>query len=414
MRTYGAQNVAGGRFTWLFTQESLFRFLLSLVLAVALWAYVNVKQDPNVAWDYPQSLAISVQGLGSRYTVANNLNVVHVRIRTDNRNTPVSSASFHPFVNVARLGPGLHSSVPVQVFPDPGIHVVGISPSHVAIAIETKQVRHVPVRWRILGGPPSGFSAGQVILDPSTITISGPHSAVSQVTDAAVYLNLSQARYSIDGFYSPSLEASQGETVAGATRIETLPPQVHVNVTVQALNDYKSVAVLPALRGQPVAGFGVEQLAANPSEITVYGPPPVLRHLDTVTASPISVSRHGAGTITRHVSVRLPRGVSAHVHNVTVTIQLAPVSASSSIQVGVTPRNLVRGLAVRTGPGSVLVTVLGPAAALRRAAGKMSASINLTGYGTGTYQLTPQVTAPEGIKVEGVYPSTVTVTVSSK
>jgi hypothetical protein len=39
----------------------------------------------------------------------------------------------------------------------------------------------------------------------------------------------------------------------------------------------------------------------------------------------------------------------------------------------------------------------------------MKATINLTGDGVGTYQLSPRVIAPRGISVLGVYPSQATV-----
>lgn len=412
MRTYGGAVSAAGQFSWLFTREALLRLILSLVLAVALWTYVSAKQDPTIAWDYPQVLPVSTQGLAPGLTVSNNLGVVHLRIRINNRNTPVSTSSFHPYVNVTGLRAGLHSNLPIQVVSDPGISVVSVSPSHASVAIETLETRHVAVRWRMLGSPPAGYSAGHVNIDPNTITVSGPHSTVNQIADATVYLNLSQARYSIDGFYNPSPETSQGDTVAGASRVTLNPPQVHVTVPVQAINGYKSLPVLPVIKGQPEAGFGVSDMATQPSEITAYGSPGILGRLDTVKTAPISVAGRSGGTLVRHVRLAVPAGISTRTHWVSVTIQLGPMSASSSIQVGVTPRNLAPGLAVRTRPGSVLVTVLGPASALRRAAGKMNAAINLYGYGAGTYQLVPVVTAPKGIKIEGVRPSTVSVSVT--
>lgn len=413
MRTYGGAASAAGKFSWLLTREALLRLILSLVLAIALWTYVSAKQDPTIAWDYPQALPVSTQGLGAGLTVANNLGVVHLRIRIDNRNTPVSTSSFHPYVNVTGLGAGLHSNVPIQVAPDPGISVVAVTPNHVSVAIETLETRHVAVRWRMLSPPPPGYSAGHVIIDPSTITVSGPHSTVNQIADATVYLNLSQARYSIDGFYNPAPETSQGDTVAGATRITLNPPQVHVTVPVQAINGYKSLPILPVVEGQPRAGFGVADIATQPSEITAYGSPRTLNRVETVKTLPISVAGRHAGSLVRRVRIVVPAGVSTRTRWVTVTIRFGPMSASSSIQVGVTPQNLAPGLAVRTRPGSVLVTVLGPASALHRAAGQMNAALDLSGYGAGTYQLAPVVTAPKGIKIEGVYPATVSVSVSS-
>ncbi len=412
MRNYGKTVSSSRQVSWLLGRESLLRLMLSFVLAIALWTYINIKQDPTVAWDYPEALPVATEGLASGLTVANTLGVIHVRIRIGNRNTPVSAASFHPFINLSGLTGGLYPHVPVDVVADPGIRIVGIAPSHLPVALERLAVRHVPVHWRILNGPPHGYDAGNVVVDPSTVTMSGPQSAVDQVADANVYIDLSQAKYSIDGLYKPSPETSSGVTVTGAGRLVMDPQQVHINVPVLAVRGYKSLPLLPPIKGQPKAGYGVVGITVIPSEITAYGPPAVLSRLSTIQTPSISVAHRGAGYFSSRLRLQLPAGISARSRRVTVTVQLAPVAASSSIQAAVVPQNLAPGLAVRTSPASVLVTVVGPASALRQAAGQLKATVNLVGYGAGVYELTPIVATPRGLRVEGISPSTVTLSVS--
>jgi YbbR domain-containing protein len=59
------------------------------------------------------------------------------------------------------------------------------------------------------------------------------------------------------------------------------------------------------------------------------------------------------------------------------------------------------------------VTVVGSSSQLAQAAKSMHATVNLSGYGIGTYQLQPVVQVPHGMQVQGVSPSTVTVTLQS-
>jgi YbbR domain-containing protein len=245
------------------------------------------------------------------------------------------------------------------------------------------------------------------------VTVSGPRSSIAQVAYAAVYVDLSQARYSIDGFYKPSPETSSGETVSAASKITVDPQQVHINVPVQAVRGYKSLPVLAPLKGQPKTGYGVVGVTVDPNEITAYGSPGALNRLSTVDTPEISLSKRVAGSFQRTVQLRLPKGVTSRTRWVTVSVQLAPVAASSSIQAAVMPRNLAAGLAVHTRPASVLVTVVGSASSLRKAAGTMRAIVDLAGYGVGTFQITPSVKPPSGLDIEGAYPNTVTVTITS-
>jgi YbbR domain-containing protein len=236
---------------------------------------------------------------------------------------------------------------------------------------------------------------------------------VNQVADASVFVDLSQVRYSIDGFYKPDPENTGGLAVPGASRLTVDPSVIHVNVPIHSLESYKAVPVIATLVGQPRAGFGVVGVTVEPPLITASGYPQTLARLTSVGTRALSIAHHGAGRLKWRVALSLPIGVTTHTRKVTVTAQLAAVSASTSIEIGIMPANLASGLVERMHPASVLVTVLGPSSALTHAAAGIRATVDLSTYGIGTYVVRPEITVPKGLRIEAIFPSTVTAVIQA-
>ncbi|MGH2448607.1 MAG: CdaR family protein [Chloroflexota bacterium] len=411
-RTFGTvASTARLHFNRMFSRESMFRLLLSLVLALALWVFVTGRNDPTT-FGFGQALPISTANVPPALVVANSLGTVHVRIRVDNRNAFVSASDFHTFVNAQNLGPGAHH-VPVVVVTNPGIHVAAIRPSHVTVVLEKRMTKHVPVRYHILDTPPSGYQAGDVSAQPSTATVSGPSSIVSQVAQASVYLYLAQARSSVEGSYRLSLTNSQGQGITGSSRLVVNPPQVQVFVPIHAVSSYKTVPILAQIQGHAGSGFGVSSVTVDPAEITAHGQPTKLGKVRVIDTAPISLSHHGPGTIHAEVNLQFPSGVSSPTRRVKVSVRVGSVSGSSSIPIGISPVNVGAGLQLKIHPATVLVTMVGPASRLDVIGRRVQATINLSGLGPGTYRLAPIIQPPPAFRVAGVYPAQVRVEVSA-
>lgn len=410
-RTFGTAAVtARQRLAWMWSRESILRLLLSFVLAVALWLYVTSKQDPTQSWDFAQPLPISPLNVRQGYVVANDLPLVHIRVRADTHIVQVTSASFHTFVDLNAVGPGTHS-VKVNVVPDPGISILSVTPPRVKVVVEALQTSHVPVRWHFSGKLPPGYRLGDIRVNPTTVQVQGPQSAVSAVYQAVIFVDLTGARSGIEGTYPLVAENSQNVTV-NVSHLQLDPTSADINVQIAPLTSYKTLPVLVPIRGKPQAGYGVSGIVVSPAEVTASGSPSTLAGVPSLSTLPVSVSGHGAGRFSTTAALQLPSGVSGP-HRVKVTIVLSPVESSTAIQIGVSPLNLSPGLVVRTVPSSVLVTVVGSAIALQSAARQMRAQLNLSGYGAGVYRLSPNIVAPKGLRVEGSYPTTVTATLQA-
>lgn len=413
LRTFGtAASGARRRFRPLWSRESLLRLILSVALATALWVYVTGKQDPTIGFSFGQPIPVSAANVPNGVTLITNLGTVTVEVRVSNRNRVLTASNFRAFVNLQNLAAGMHV-VPVEVVADPGIQVLRVSPARVTVVLDSLVSKHVPVRWHILTQPPQGYTISNVIVSPSTVGVSGPRSILAELSQGGVYIDLSQTRSSISGVYKVSPETGQGSEISGAGHVTVDPPQVQVRVNVASLYGYKALPVLVSLKGQPANGYGVTSVTSKPSDVTLSGSPQALSQLVAVSTRPISLRGRRQGTFQIKVPLQLPHGVSVHSPYVSVTVKVAPVTTSTSFDVAITPINLPPGLAVHTQPASVLVSLVGPLSALQGAGRRMQARINLSGYGVGTFTISPTVTAPPGTTIGGVYPSAVTITLTA-
>jgi YbbR domain-containing protein len=401
---------ASRQFDWLWSRESMLRLGLGLVLAVVLWLYVTSKENPTII-DYNQPLPVAISQIGDQFTVTNGLGSVKIRLRVGSGSQIITTANFHASVNLFGMRPGSYRAVPVDVIStDPGIKVVSIIPSHIPVLIEQKLTKQVPVLAHVVTSVPDGYVMGKPQFSPSVVSVSGPRSLVSQVTQASVDVYLSGVRTSLEGPpQPPTLLDNQSNQIIGAKQLLVVPQDVQVTVPVRQLNSFKTIPLLVPIKGQPKPGFGVAGISVQPAEITANGPPSVLNRLSKAYTDSVSVAGRGAGTVVAHTSISLPRGVSSSDRRVTVRIQLAAVEVSTSIQVGVSPTGVLTGLVARTTPASVLVTVIGPSSQLARAARRMSATVNVAGFAAGIYYLQPTVVAPRGLTVGEVSPVRVSV-----
>jgi hypothetical protein len=227
------------------------------------------------------------------------------------------------------------------------------------------------------------------------------------VTQAVVYVSLTGQQSSIEGTSKVSPLDSVGRGVTGFLSLD--PSLVNIQVPIIPLTSYKTLPVLVPLSGQARAGFGVVGVNVQPPDVTANGTPSTLNHISSLSTYPVSISNRGGGRFSTRVKLHLPRGVHVSQQYVTVTTQLGSVEASTSIETAVSVQNVANGLVAHTNVSSVLVTVVGPSSTLRHAAGRMRAVLDLTNDGIGTYQLTPKITTPAGLRIEGVYPSQVVV-----
>ncbi len=158
--------------------------LISLALAVGLW--LAVARDPvaevavEVAIEFhniPQNLEISSE----------NIPRAQIRLRGPERIVRrLQPADVYAEVDLTNLKPGERTfDLTAQKIHEPSdLEVVQIVPSQLHLSFDTRLTRQVPVQPRVVGTFASGYGIDRVVVDPATITISGPKKHVEAVEAA--------------------------------------------------------------------------------------------------------------------------------------------------------------------------------------------------------------------------------------
>jgi hypothetical protein len=84
----------------------------------------------------------------------------------------------------AHVGRRLFPLTPDQVRVPFGVEIVQVTPPTVALVFEKSASKQVPVEPRLEGKPAAGFVVGRRTVDPATVEIVGPDSAVERATEA--------------------------------------------------------------------------------------------------------------------------------------------------------------------------------------------------------------------------------------
>src|SRR5580704_15808203 len=158
--------------------------LISLVLAVGVW--LAVARDPvaevavDVAIEFhniPQNLEISSE----------NIPRAQIRLRGPERVVHrLQPSDVYAEIELNGLRPGERTfDLTAQQIHEPSeLEVVQVVPNQLHLNFDARLVRQVPVQPRIVGTFVSGYGIERVLVEPPTITISGPKKHVEAVESA--------------------------------------------------------------------------------------------------------------------------------------------------------------------------------------------------------------------------------------
>jgi len=391
----------------------LTRGLLALLLSVALFGVVQSERNPpeTGSVDTPLDIVNTPPGL---LIVGNpSATAVQVRVSAPRENwISMRSGAVRASVDLSRglLGP---QDYPVSVdVPDPRIRVVETIPSRVSVQLDKRLERAVPVRLQLSGTVPVGYIAGDAEIEPATVDVTGPASAVQQIESAAVELRLDGVTAPVDGRYTAAPVDVNGESISAEGRgLRLAPPAVRVRIPVSQQFASKSVGVQPVMSGSVKSGYVIEGVATEPSVVTIVGAPRVVGPATFAETERIDVT-DVSSTFTRQVALLAPDGVSMLQQDVArVTVRVAPLVLMQSFATVPVPAGLPSNLQVVSSLPSVQVVFQGPASTLQGvAAGDFRATVNLEGLTAGTHRATVDVEAPSGISVQSVNPRVIAVT----
>lgn len=162
--------------------------VLALCLAALVWGSVSASRREKLierTYDVP----LAIVNLQSEQIVTKGLQPsISVRLRGPlSTLRSLSSQNLEATVDLANAPTG-----DVSVFIRPqalnvpeGCELVSITPAKLTLTIEPRRQKAVTIRPFLLGDPPDGFSILNVTIEPESALVSGPASAVRDITEVA-------------------------------------------------------------------------------------------------------------------------------------------------------------------------------------------------------------------------------------
>ena len=158
--------------------------IVSVVLATLLWLVVSGEQTVERALRIP----LEFTNLPSQLElVGEPLTTVDVRVRGSSGTlSRIAAGELSAVLDVrtARTGDRLFHLTAEDVRAPFGVEVVQVTPTSVALKFDESVSKTVAVSARIEGEPAAGFTVGVVTVQPTTVAVVGPASAVDRLTEA--------------------------------------------------------------------------------------------------------------------------------------------------------------------------------------------------------------------------------------
>jgi YbbR domain-containing protein len=396
--------------------KNLGTLILSIILALAVWASAVVTADPNQV-DTLNSVPIEKVGQASDLLITNEIpteaSITLQAPRSIWEQLHVKPGTEHAWIDLTGLAAGTHT-VPLhtRVNLNP-VRTIKVEPAAIEVVLEPLTTKTLPVHLRIQGEPPLGYRSTQPQILPEQITISGPASAVERVTEIVASIDIAGSTQNVKALVPVQAVDQNGVVVPEAT---LSPKEVSVDAPINILGGYKNVAVKVLTKGQVENGYRLTNISVTPPTVTIYSNDPqslndIAGYVDTLPVDLTGLQDDAEF----NSSLNLPKGVSlVNEPSVLVQVGIAAIEGSLTLSLPVEPLGLPPTLAAQISPVTIDLIITGPLPVLDTISpASFRAVVDLTGYEEGTYQIKPTLDlAPDTVQIQTMLPETVQVIVS--
>lgn len=388
--------------------------ILAIALAIVVWISAVTAANPNV--EHTRSVPLEIVGLDPDMLVVDfPPSQVRVTLEApasvmDSMNA--SESAVRAMVDVAGLEPGPRD-LEVQVVVNESyrpVRIISVVPGIVSVELEPLLTRSFSVKLEVNGEPAVGYQKGIARYTPTSATVSGAASFVSQVAEVKASIDISGAIETIERDVALVALDQKDGPVPGVT-ID--PTEVSVTQPIFLQGGYRNVIVRVVTTGQPANGYKLTNITVSPLNVVVFSTDPqVVNDLPGYVETEQVDLSDAEDDFDTYVLLNLPEDVSVVGDQfVLVQVSIAAIEGSLTISLPVMPVGLLPIHAAIISPEFVDVILSGPVPILDSLEqSDIRVIVDVLDLELGVYQLEPQVDlTPDRIGVEAILPSTVQV-----
>ncbi len=263
--------------------------IMSAVLAVLLWLIVHQSDESTTSTGLTsqpqQQLEKKVEVVYDErnFSLVNDPKVT-LTLRgsyLDIMNAVAQGDSIKAVADASKLGVGVHE-VPVYVTGAPS--GVSIENTKVKVELEAVENREFPVQLRMKGKPGEGMVAGDALVSPKTVIVTGAKSALNSVDQVVAQISLDEAKEAIQTSVPLTAVDKAGKQVEGVRLSRD-----RAEVSVPIVKPSKSVPLRLQFKGELAPGYAVQSVEQS-GTVTLYGSADTLAKIDSFPAPVIDLT----------------------------------------------------------------------------------------------------------------------------
>lgn len=383
--------------------------LLALLIAIVLWFYVGVEQDPLSHRTYDVPLEIQNLAVDKSASLAQDTVNVRVTGRQDRLND-LSASDFEAYVDLTDAETG-DNRVRVQVKLPNGVYFAKLDPETVDVLVTDRQGQNMDVEVVSSGQAPEGITIDDISVEPATVFVSGDPSEIAQVARVGVAVDLSSVLDDSETEMAVSFFDAEGNVLSD-TELEASPDEVTVSIKVSRSDGSKLVPVQANLVGELPDGYQIDSVDVSPASVTVSGAADVLAGISEVRTEAIDLS---ALTTTTQQTLAVVSDATVEPASVTVTVNISPAQTDEDTSGQSSARMLPVAVSGQGASGVTLDTQIVEVSyhmlpGYSDAGDSLSAYVVVDAVPSAATTAQVQVNAAEGMVIDSISPSTVTLT----
>ena len=396
--------------------------ITSLFLAVLVWMVVvnisnpEIKASKQVQVEVENENVILDAGKTYEFTGSTMVTVSYaVRTRDEYK---IKASDFRAYVDMKDLY-DVTGSVPVNVEVLNNKEIIidpTVKPSVMRLKVEDVIKTTKDIEYELEGNPQDGYAVGRIELNPSSISISGPASQVSQIKTVKIIIDVDGINEDMRGTAIPLFVDSVGRTI-DIDSTDIVINHTSVNYTLTTLIG-KAVPVEYSVSGSPAPGYSYVGVEGTIKEVVLQGSKAELADINSISVPP-EVLDLGGTNHNKQVEVDLSKYVPGSLKIVgdtvsTITMKIEGQEEKhfsiNSSQIAV--NNAVEGLEYLVEPITIGVVLGGIKSDLDALdARSILGSIDVADIlEAGTYPVEITFSLPAGYVVKSYSPVTVKIT----
>lgn len=290
------------------TQVNVPIMLASLLFASLLWFYVYQETTPNKERSFRVRLNQSNLD-SSKYIVTTAPQYIYLKAQGPvSRVSKLHEEDLEADVDLHDARPE-RAMYPVQIFPERERDLFSSS-INARIEVEPFAKRSVQLGWDSRGEiSDKTLKLDDMIVEPKSITVTGPKSQVDRVAEVRAVLDLTKVNPSVRKAEQVGVEILD-DGGRPLPNVKSDPLFANLTPVFNPAPEERVAFVLPTTTGQPASGHVITDYRLEPNHVLISGKSAVLARLSqikTVALDVEGISRTGTYT----VSLVLPEGVTS-------------------------------------------------------------------------------------------------------